>query len=70
MLLTNARKTDVNNEADVLKGLTAGTIGGLVASWLMEEVQTVWLKASEALQQSQGLSIETVSEASSDFLPL
>ena len=54
MSQTNARETAANNDPDVLKGLTAGTIGGLVASWVMEEFQAAWIKASEAIQYSQG----------------
>ncbi len=54
MSLINERETAVNNEPDVLKGLVAGTIGGLVASWVMEEFQAFWIKASEAIQESQG----------------
>jgi len=39
---------------DVLKGLAAGAIGGLVASFVMEEFQALWFKVSESLpEQSQ-----------------
>lgn len=33
---------------DVLKGAAAGIIGGLAASWIMTQFQTIWMKASEA----------------------
>ena len=53
MLLINERET-ANNDREVLKGLAVGTIGGLVAAWVMDEFQAVWFKASGARQQSQG----------------
>src|SRR6267142_3159418 len=54
MLMINPREGVGNNKPDVLKGLAAGTIAGLVGSWVMEEFQAVWIKASKALQYSQG----------------
>jgi putative membrane protein len=45
-----ARKRD---GGDVLKGLAAGVVGGLVASWVMEEFQAGWSKVSEGLEASQ-----------------
>ena len=41
-----------NHQPDVLKGLAAGAIGGLVASWVMEEFQFAWMKISERMQQN------------------
>jgi putative membrane protein len=40
--------TETNNraEGDVSKGLIAGLVGGLVASWTMNRFQDVWLKLS------------------------
>jgi hypothetical protein len=35
------------------KGVTAGIIGGLVASWVMEEFQAAWLKLSEAFEEEK-----------------
>ena len=54
MSLISARKTALNTDADVLKGLAAGTIGGLVASWVMDEFQAVWIKATELRHYSPG----------------
>jgi len=54
MSLNSLRRTELNTERHVLKGLVAGTVGGLVASWVMEEFQTAWTKAAEARQHSQG----------------
>lgn len=50
--MTNAGATR-NNEPNVLRGLVAGTIGGLVASWVMDEFQAVWIKASEGAEDAQ-----------------
>src|SRR6476469_3452273 len=52
MSLNSLRRTELNTERHVLKGLVAGTVGGLVASWVMEEFQTAWTKAAEG-QHSQ-----------------
>jgi Protein of unknown function (DUF1440) len=40
-------------ERNVWKGAVAGAIGGLVASWTMNQFQSLWSKASEALESSQ-----------------
>ncbi len=42
-----------NGGGDVLKGLAAGVVGGLVASWVMDEFQAGWSKLSESLEASQ-----------------
>lgn len=42
-----------NDKANVLKGVTAGLIGGLVASWVMEEFQSLWFKVSESPEGAQ-----------------
>jgi len=42
-----------NDKTNVLKGVTAGIIGGLVASWVMEEFQSLWFKLSESLEGAQ-----------------
>ncbi len=54
MSLIRKHKTVVKDKRDILKGLAAGTIGGLVASWVMDEFQDVWSKASEVIQRPQG----------------
>ncbi|HEY2971148.1 MAG TPA: DUF1440 domain-containing protein [Pyrinomonadaceae bacterium] len=53
MLLVKSYDTVVNRQPEVLKGLAAGTIGGLVASWVMEEFQYAWVKVSRSMQQLQ-----------------
>jgi putative membrane protein len=42
-----------HNKGDVAKGLVAGLIGGLVASWTMNRFQDVWAALSESSEQSQ-----------------
>ncbi|HSS18926.1 MAG TPA: DUF1440 domain-containing protein [Pyrinomonadaceae bacterium] len=49
----NSSENGVNTRAEVLKGLAAGTIGGLVASWVMEEFQYAWVKVSKRVKQSE-----------------
>ena len=48
-------------EGDVLKGIAAGLIGGLVASWTMNRFQDVWIKlagspsaGAESQRQAEG----------------
>jgi putative membrane protein len=48
-------------EGDVLRGLAAGLLGGLVASWTMNRFQDVWMKlagspssGAESQQQAEG----------------
>ena len=49
------------SEGDVLRGLAAGLIGGLVASWTMNRFQDVWINlassqssGAEPQQQAEG----------------
>lgn len=51
--MTNRRAAE-NNQSSVLKGLAAGTVAGLVASWTMEEFQVLWVKAARAKKDSHG----------------
>lgn len=41
------------HSGDVVKGLAAGLIGGLVASWAMNRFQDVWFALAEPNEQSQ-----------------
>jgi Protein of unknown function (DUF1440) len=68
MLLVKSCKTVVNSQPEVLKGLAAGTIGGLVASWVMEEFQYAWSKASSNLLQRQQKEIVASSSANNPQL--
>ncbi len=51
--MRRAEQTNGHREGDVLKGLAAGLIGGLVASWVMEEFQAGWTKMSETPSESR-----------------
>ncbi len=40
--------------ADVWKGLAAGLIGGLAASWMMNQFQMMWSRQSEGVEKAHG----------------
>ena len=42
------------SEGDVLRGLAAGLIGGLVASWTMNRFQDVWMKLAGSQSSGAG----------------
>jgi uncharacterized membrane protein YagU involved in acid resistance len=48
------RKNQISGhrERDVVKGLAAGLLGGLVASWTMNRFQDVWFALAESNEQS------------------
>ena len=46
----NSREARANKGPSVWKGVAAGAIGGLVASWVMEEFQSAWFKVATRLQ--------------------
>jgi putative membrane protein len=52
--MRDGRRADNHDEGNVWKGLAAGLIGGLVASWTMNRFQDVWSKLSESSRQSAG----------------
>jgi putative membrane protein len=52
MSQVNSREI-VNTQPEVLKGLAAGAIGGLVASWVMDEFQSAWFKLSNRVGPSE-----------------
>jgi len=43
-----------HGKGDVVKGLAAGLVGGLVASWTMNRFQDVWMKVAESVEEPQG----------------
>ena len=47
------RRKRGRDEGDVWKGLAAGLVGGLVASWTMNRFQDVWFKLAEEFEQSE-----------------
>ena len=48
------KRRSEDNEGEVLKGLAAGVVGGLVASWVMNQFQALWSKLAEGEEKSQG----------------
>lgn len=52
--MKSIRRTTSPDGTDVLRGLAAGLIGGLVASWTMNQFQTLTSKLAEELDKSQG----------------
>jgi uncharacterized membrane protein YagU involved in acid resistance len=41
-------------EVDVWKGLAAGIVGGLVASWVMNQFQSMWSRHTEGIEKPHG----------------
>lgn len=48
------RRGSGEDESDVLKGLAAGIVGGLVASAVMNQFQALWSKLAEGEERSHG----------------
>jgi len=57
-----SREAIASREASAWKGLTAGAIGGVVASWVMEEFQSAWTKVAENLQSQNASNTENSDE--------
>ena len=51
-----SRGTITKQEPNVWKGVAAGAIGGIVASWVMEEFQSAWMKVAKNLQSQNDLT--------------
>jgi hypothetical protein len=66
MSLVTSSETVVNHQPEVLKGLAAGTIGGLVASWVMDEFQYACTKVSSSFQRGQQKEIVGSSSANNE----
>src|ERR1044072_5819441 len=62
--MRDGKGTNNRGESNVLKGLVAGLIGGLVASWTMNRFQDVWSKVSYSLERSPG---DRVGNASPEY---
>jgi putative membrane protein len=48
------RRSNHRDEVDVGKGFAAGLVGGLVASWTMNQFQAAWTKATEGFEKPHG----------------
>jgi Protein of unknown function (DUF1440) len=42
------------NNSNIWKGVAAGALGGLAASWVMDEFQYAWAKAAKSRNQQNG----------------
>jgi putative membrane protein len=49
LLLKGVHNMSEMREANILKGMLAGAVGGLVASWTMNEFQKVWAAAEKQI---------------------
>ena len=49
--MSDVDRTNQRNEPSVARGLIAGLIGGLVASWTMNQFQAAWTKATEGFEK-------------------
>ena len=52
------------DQQDLMKGTVAGLVGGLVASWTMNQFQAVWSKAAEGFEKPHGAQSMQPSEGS------
>ena len=52
--MQDTRRTTGRDHNNVWKGLAAGLIGGLVASWTMNRFQDVWFKIAKGIETSPG----------------
>src|SRR5215213_2328483 len=52
--MEDGRQVKGRDEGSVWKGLAAGLIGGLVASWTMNQFQAVWSKVTEGFEKPHG----------------
>jgi hypothetical protein len=50
----HARKRESGRDGDVLKGLAAGLISGLVASWTMNRFQAMWSRQEVGVEKPHG----------------
>jgi putative membrane protein len=53
-LMKNERNANNRDECDVWKGFAAGLVGGLVASWTMNQFQAGWTRAAEGFEKPHG----------------
>jgi putative membrane protein len=59
---SEVQNTNNHQEPDVWKGIAAGLVGGLVASWTMNQFQAVWSKAAEGFEKPHGAQTMKPSE--------
>ena len=52
--MQDTTRTNERDDHSVWKGLAAGLIGGLVASWTMNRFQDVWIRVAQGIETSPG----------------
>ncbi|HEY0378968.1 MAG TPA: DUF1440 domain-containing protein [Pyrinomonadaceae bacterium] len=52
--MQGGRRANGRDEANVWKGLVAGLVGGLVASWTMNQFQAAWSSVAEGFEKAHG----------------
>lgn len=52
--MREATRRHQGNGQDLLKGTVSGLVGGLVASWVMNQFQAAWSKAAEGFEKPHG----------------
>ena len=52
--MRDEKKANNRDEGNVWKGIAAGLIGGMVASWTMNQFQAAWSKATEGFEKPHG----------------
>jgi Protein of unknown function (DUF1440) len=57
------------SEPNVLKGLAAGTVGGLVASWVTDEFQNAWFKVAKSTAQNDSSTARSEEQSQSSDEP-
>lgn len=57
------------NGKDLVKGAVAGLVGGLVASWTMNQFQAAWSKAAEGFEKPHGAQSMQPSDAPMEDQP-
>ena len=61
--MRTATQKHQSNGQDLVKGAVAGLIGGLVASWTMNQFQAAWSKAAEGFEKPHGAQSMQPSDA-------
>jgi len=62
--MRTATQKHQSNGQDLLKGAVAGLVGGLVASWTMNQFQAAWSKKTEGFEKPHGAQSMQPSEGS------
>jgi hypothetical protein len=52
--MRDERGASRKGEGDMWKGLAAGLVGGLAASWVMNQFQMIWSRESEGVEKGHG----------------